>query len=70
MDHTLLLSFMAEKLAKFKLPAHIFLWGTDQLPRGPTGKIPKKDIRDQIKKGTSGATVLYSVPFTRNKARL
>ena len=51
------------------MPCHVYVWGSDQLPRGATGKIPKKDIKEQIKNGTSGATVIYSQPFTR-KARL
>ena len=60
-----LLKFMAARLAKFKVPAHVYLWPDERLPRGATGKIPKKDIRQQIKLGTSGVTVLHSLPFKR-----
>ena len=36
-------------LAKFKVPSMLFLWDDGvQLPRGATGKIPKRKVRDQI----------------------
>jgi acyl-CoA synthetase (AMP-forming)/AMP-acid ligase II len=35
-----------ERLAGFKVPAHIWFWD-DELPRNPAGKILKRDLRDQ-----------------------
>ena len=36
------------KLAPFKMPASVFVWPEPQLPRGATGKIPKKEIRARV----------------------
>mmetsp|Transcript_56287 Transcript_56287/g.119805 ORF Transcript_56287/g.119805 Transcript_56287/m.119805 type:complete len:587 (-) Transcript_56287:174-1934(-) len=36
------------KLAGFKVPSEIYFW-PDALPRGATGKIQKREIRDQLK---------------------
>ena len=70
MEITDMIAGVKGSLAGFKIPLPINLFVTpDPLPRGATGKIPKKDIKEQIKNGTSGATVIYSQPFTR-KARL
>ncbi len=49
-----IVAFARERLAKFKVPSVLFLWGAgDQLPRGATGKIPKRKVRDQIQAGTA-----------------
>ena len=42
-------------LAKFKVPTEMYIWN-EQLPRGATGKIPKRTIRDQLKSGVANAT--------------
>ena len=43
-----LLSFCKENLAAFKVPAHfVFI---DELPRNPSGKILKQQLRDEIGK--------------------
>ena len=42
-----LVAFCSERLAQFKVPARVFLWNTE-LPRGATGKIPKRTVRSQI----------------------
>ena len=39
--------FLAERIAKFKIPAHIKLVG-EQLPRNASGKILKREIKDQM----------------------
>jgi len=45
-DETELSSFLAEKLAKFKIPE--FMWfQTEQLPRIASGKIAKKQMREE-----------------------
>lgn len=41
-------AFLAERLAKFKIPDEFIAWPEPELPRGATGKTPKKDIRDQV----------------------
>ena len=49
-----MVEFCKSKIAKFKAPSMIFLWNEgEQLPRGATGKIPKRTIRDQIQAGTA-----------------
>jgi len=56
-------AFCAERLAKFKVPSQVFLWREgEQLPRGATGKIPKRTIRDQIKDGTAACTQILPPP--------
>jgi acyl-CoA synthetase (AMP-forming)/AMP-acid ligase II len=52
-------SFCRGKMAKFKVPVEIFVW-EGQLPRGPTGKIPKKDIRRLLQDGTAPAVKIAS----------
>jgi len=37
-------------LAKFKVPEKIVLWAEPELPKGATGKIVKKDIKDIVVK--------------------
>jgi len=37
--------FCRGKIANFKIPKQVFIW--DRLPKGPTGKIQKRDIIDQ-----------------------
>jgi long-chain acyl-CoA synthetase len=51
-------AFFTERLAKFKVPAEIYIWA-EQLPRGPTGKIPKRAIRQQIQSGEAKAVRVY-----------
>lgn len=50
--------FCLGRVAKFKAPVRIFLWHGAQLPRGPTGKIPKRVIKKQIIDGTANAALL------------
>lgn len=58
-----LVKFAATKLAKFKVPTEIYLWKEgEQLPRGATGKIPKRTIKDQIKAGTAACTKILGAP--------
>lgn len=40
-----ILSFLAGRLASFKVPSKIF-WHAEELPRNATGKVLKKDLRD------------------------
>ena len=44
LNETDLNSFLATKLANFKIPAHIWIQ-KDKLPRIASGKIAKKDLR-------------------------
>merc|ERR1719326_52747 len=37
-------------LAKFKIPSDVFLWPDKELPKGATGKILKKDIKEMALK--------------------
>jgi long-chain acyl-CoA synthetase len=39
----------AERLAAFKVPAHVWIT-TDELPRNASGKVLKRDLRDQVMK--------------------
>jgi long-chain acyl-CoA synthetase len=41
-----ILSFLSTRLATFKVPSQVF-WHTEELPRNATGKVLKKDLRDQ-----------------------
>mmetsp|Transcript_36779 Transcript_36779/g.84698 ORF Transcript_36779/g.84698 Transcript_36779/m.84698 type:complete len:589 (-) Transcript_36779:24-1790(-) len=41
------------RLAPFKVPADIFIWGEATLPRGATGKIQKREIRERLKQPQS-----------------
>ena len=50
-----MISFCKETLAKFKVPTEIYIWN-EQLPRGATGKIPKKNIQELLKNGEANAT--------------
>ena len=49
-------AFATERLAKFKVPTRVFIW-PDDLPRGATGKIPKRDVRDDILEGKTAGVV-------------
>ena len=40
-----ILSFLASRLASFKVPSKVF-WHHEELPRNATGKVLKKDLRD------------------------
>jgi len=37
-------------LAKFKVPSHVFVWPERELPKGATGKIHKKTIKEALMK--------------------
>ena len=50
------IAFVTGKLAKFKVPTRVFIWPGD-LPRGATGKIPKRDVRDDIEEGKTDGVV-------------
>jgi len=50
-DTAELTAFLAERLASFKIPTQWFV-RPDPLPRGATGKILKREIRDRILDGT------------------
>ena len=39
--------FLAERVAKFKVPSHVFVF-EEQLPRNASGKILKRDVRDSV----------------------
>jgi steroid-24-oyl-CoA synthetase len=39
-------AYVGERLAAFKVPAHVF-FRTDPLPRNPAGKVLKRDLRDE-----------------------
>jgi len=41
-----LIQFLGNRLAPFKVPSMVF-WQSDELPRNATGKVLKKDLRDQ-----------------------
>jgi long-chain acyl-CoA synthetase len=41
--------FVAGRLAKFKVPAHVLFWN-EPLPRTPTGKVLKRNLRDDAVK--------------------
>jgi long-chain acyl-CoA synthetase len=41
-----ILSFLATRLASFKVPSKVF-WHHEELPRNATGKVLKKDLRDE-----------------------
>ena len=45
-DETELSTFLAKKLAKFKIPEYMW-FQTDQLPRIASGKIAKKQMREE-----------------------
>ena len=46
-------NFLQSRLARFKIPDEVFVW-EGQLPRGATGKIPKKTIREMVDAGRAG----------------
>jgi len=50
-DTNELTGFLAERLATFKIPTQWFV-RTEPLPRGATGKILKREIRDRVLEGT------------------
>jgi long-chain acyl-CoA synthetase len=39
--------FVAERVAKFKVPSHVFVF-EEQLPRNASGKILKRDVRESV----------------------
>ena len=60
-DGAELVAFATTKLAKYKVPTRIFIWPGD-LPRGATGKIPKRDVRDDIVDGRTPGVAEVSPP--------
>lgn len=46
LDEQQLLAWLQNKVARYKLPKHIFFW--DSLPKSAYGKITKKDIRSEL----------------------
>jgi len=46
LDEDGLRSFLAERIAKFKIPAHVW-FRTEPLPRNANGKFVKRDLRDE-----------------------
>merc|ERR1712007_7404 len=38
----------AERIASYKVPAEFLAWTGSELPRGATGKIQKRDIREKL----------------------
>ena len=58
LDGTALREFCLARMAKFKAPVRIFLWRDAHLPRGATGKIPKRAIKKQLLEGSANATLL------------
>jgi len=46
LDEEGLTSFLAERIAKFKIPSHVW-FRTDPLPRNANGKFVKRDLRDE-----------------------
>lgn len=58
-----MMNFVADQLAKFKVPTEIYLWNKgQQLPRGATGKIPKRSIKQQIQGGSAACTRILPLP--------
>jgi len=58
-----LAAFCSERLARFKVPTEIYAWPAgQQLPRGATGKTPKREIRQQIQDGTAPCIRLLPPP--------
>lgn len=54
-----LTDMMSSQLAKFKVPSRVFLWPGTTLPRGGTGKTPKREIKKAIlDKSTPGVREL------------
>jgi acyl-CoA synthetase (AMP-forming)/AMP-acid ligase II len=41
-----LTEFLAERLARFKIPEHVWLW-SEPLPRGATGKLDRRALQEQ-----------------------
>jgi fatty-acyl-CoA synthase len=50
LDHDQLRAFLTERLAKFKLP-HRYVIGVEPLPKGGTGKILKRQLRETLWQG-------------------
>ena len=53
-DAAELLAFIKERVAAYKYPRTIDVW--PELPKGPTGKIMKRDIKAKVEEGTSPTT--------------
>jgi fatty-acyl-CoA synthase len=45
-DEAALLAWMADRVAKYKLPKRVFFW--DSLPKSGYGKVPKKLVKDEL----------------------
>jgi acyl-CoA synthetase (AMP-forming)/AMP-acid ligase II/aryl carrier-like protein len=59
-DATVLQNFMADRLAPHKIPQKIFVVAA--LPKGPTGKVVRRDVAAQLLQVGGGAPNLTSVP--------
>jgi aryl carrier-like protein len=59
-DATVLQNFMADRLAPHKIPQKIFVVAA--LPKGPTGKVVRRDVAVQLLQVGGGAPNLTSVP--------
>merc|ERR1711972_505234 len=49
--------FAGRSLAAFKVPSEFYIWKDTSLPRGATGKVQKRDIRERLadfRKGAQG----------------
>merc|ERR1711957_798179 len=51
-------SFLAARLAKFKVPSRIFVWPDRELPHGATGETLKRDLKRMISEGKPGIVEL------------
>jgi long-chain acyl-CoA synthetase len=43
-------SHVAERLAAFKVPSHVWI-RDEELPRNPAGKVLKRELRDELTPG-------------------
>jgi acyl-CoA synthetase (AMP-forming)/AMP-acid ligase II len=54
------IAFMTNEVAKYKLPQHLELFGS--LPLGPTGKVLKRELAEQVEKRRTEAVTPTGVP--------
>ena len=64
--------FLGDRLAAFKVPTRWFAWPESELPRGATGKIVKRVMKDRILNPAREFVVpeLVQGPHPRGPARL
>jgi fatty-acyl-CoA synthase len=58
-------AFVAERAAKFKVPAHVLLRSDDQLPRVASGKVPKFRLREEAIKALERESAQAAAPGAR-----